>query len=80
VQFQIRIVDLESGKLLFRLLDAVLAEHALPGLQHFANPVGAMGLGNGDQGHGGRIAAGATRGRGDVLVDLGQAVGARVHD
>jgi hypothetical protein len=34
-----------------------------------------MGLGNGDQGHGGRIATGAARGGGDVLMDFGQTLG-----
>src|SRR5687768_3896040 len=79
MQLEIGILDLEGGELLFRFLDAVLAEHALAGFQHLADHVGAMGLGNGDQGHGGGIATGGARGGGDAPMDLGQAVGAGAH-
>ena len=68
-----------AGKLLLRLLHAVLAEHALARVQQLAHPVGAVGLGDGDQGDGSRIASGGAGRGGDVLTDLGQTVGAGAH-
>ena len=68
-----------AGNFSFGLLHAVLAEHALAGGQQLAHAVGAVGLGDGDQGDGGRIAAGGLRRLGDAPADLRQAIGALAH-
>src|SRR3990167_9126520 len=79
VQFDVGTGGLERRELLLRFLDAVLAEHALTGLEHLADAVGAMGLGDGDQGDVRRIAAGTSGGGLDSPANFGQAVGARAH-
>ena len=79
VQLEVGILGLQRGELLLRLLHAVLAEYALAHVQKLAHPVGAMGLGDGDQGDGSRIAAGRARRGGNVLTNFGQTVGACGH-
>ena len=79
VQVEVGILGLQRREFLFRLLHAVLAEDALAGLQQLAHPIGAMGLGDGDQGDGRRIAPGGARRGGNVLTNLGQTVGACAH-
>ena len=79
VQFEVGIACLQGRKFLLRLLHAVLAEHALACVQELAHPVGAMGLGDGDQGDGRRIAPGGAGRGGNVLTNLGQTVGACTH-
>ena len=54
VQLEIGIFRLERGEFLLGLLHAVLAEHALADLEQLAHALGAVGLGDGDQGDVGR--------------------------
>src|SRR5471032_1445187 len=66
MKLEVGILGLERGEFLFRLLDAVLAEHALADGEQFADPVGAVRLGHGDQDRVGRRAAGGAGGRVDA--------------
>jgi hypothetical protein len=56
--------------------DAVLAEHALACLEQLAHAIGAMGLGDGDQGDDCGITAGALRRVGDALCTSARSIGA----
>ena len=59
----------EGGELGLRLLDAVLAEPGLTGVQRLEHGVGTVGLGDGDQVGGAGGAAGGEEGRVDTLLD-----------
>ena len=80
VQLEVGIFGLERGKLLLRLLHAVLAEHALAGVEQLADAIGAMGLGDGDQGDVGRAAGRRpSPPRRCGWLDLRQVIGALAH-
>ncbi len=79
VQLEVGIFQLQCGEFLLGFLHAILAEHALPGIEQLTHPIRAMGLGNGDQGNVARRSAGRLRRVGDAALDLGQLIGAAAH-
>jgi hypothetical protein len=62
----------EEGRLLLRLLDAVLAQIGDALLEGRADTLRGKGFGDGDQGHGSRVAPGAPGSGGDLPLHGGQ--------
>ncbi len=71
MEFDSRKFFAQRGPFALRLLHPVLAEHALAGGDQRADRLGRASLGNRDQRHRVRLAAGDAGGGGDPLADFG---------